>query len=119
MSGLVQAGTLTLTDFYEIERPHASPVLDAFLDNLYEDLEAAVEHTPGGWLRKKVDHDRWRRRFEYHRLELDGLLLDYLASGGSPAKAITVRAAIEPLLLDDVADTTYISREVATALNLP
>jgi hypothetical protein len=113
---LVQAGALTFKEFLATKKPDVSPALQTFLDMVYEDLEAAVEHTPGWWLLRGVDLKRWRQQLEYHRVELDKLLLDYLASGGSPTIAVATREAIEARLMDGVADTSYVAREVSEAI---
>lgn len=42
---------------------------------LFEDIENAVQHTPGSWLTKGVNSDVWRTQIEYATIVCDCLLL--------------------------------------------
>ena len=48
---------------------------DPFLTSVYEDLEEAVEHQPGFWLRKGVNLPLWRKSLEFLKVLLDFHLL--------------------------------------------
>lgn len=111
------AGALTLDEYHYAERPTGeSPPLVSFLKKVYLDIEEAVEHTPGRWLRHGVNHERWRHQVEYHRMELDNLLLDHLGAGGSVAKAVIAYRKVSQLLRDGESSTSYIRQELSTSL---
>jgi hypothetical protein len=42
-----------------------------FFKAVHGDIQQAVEHTAGHWLRGGIDHKQWKRQYEYHLLVLD------------------------------------------------
>ena len=89
-------GEITLDDFYA-RRP-SSESRDRFLEQVLEDLEDGILHTPGRLLRGGLNRRAWERSREYLLIYLDLCLLD--ASGSSPSDAdlLRCRAAIDASL---------------------
>ena len=42
-----------------------------FLELLFHDLEIALEHMPGYFLKKGTNIEKWENSMEYHRLKID------------------------------------------------
>lgn len=69
------AGQLKIEQLHE-SWPQAANAHQFFLD-VFEDLEVAVEHTPGRLFSSQVDLKAWRGTEEYLDLYIDSLLLDH------------------------------------------
>jgi hypothetical protein len=88
----VLAAEISLDDL-QARRP-AKPS-DPFLEQVLDDLEDAVEHTPGRLLRRGPDQAAWKRSPEYLTVYADWCLLDERTAGVSGDELLRWRAAIE------------------------
>lgn len=79
-------GTISLDDFYR-EWPSGGE-RDAFSQTLHDDLEDAIQHTPGTWFAGKVDAIKWKQCPEYFVIYLD---LQLLRSGEEFSKLLAIR----------------------------
>jgi len=50
---------------------------DPFLRQVYEDIEDGVEHIPGSFFKRKIDHESWESSEMYFVLYVDLLLLSH------------------------------------------
>ncbi len=74
---LIQAlnGNLYLPVFYDVWPNEVNN--NPWFETIYEDLEEAIQHTPGFFIKKGVDYNTWCKSYEYHVLIIDYLLLKY------------------------------------------
>lgn len=79
-------GTISLDDFYR-EWPNGDE-RDAFSQTLHDDLEDAIQHTPGTWFAGKVDATKWKQCPEYFVIYLD---LQLLRSGEDLSKLLAIK----------------------------
>ena len=70
-------GTLELTELYD-NWPEELSGID-FFENVYDDIESAVEHLPGNILTGKPDLDKFSRTKYYYNLLIDFELLKQLS----------------------------------------
>jgi hypothetical protein len=89
-------GEITLDDFYA-RRP-SSESRDRFLEQVLEDLEDGILHTPGRILRGGVDRRAWERSPEYFLIYLDSCLLDDRVSQHTSDDLLDCRAAVQASL---------------------
>ena len=69
----VLEGAISREDFYR-EWP-CDREKGSFWESLYNDLEDAIQHTPGTWFAGKVDLSQWKQCWEYFVVYLDLLLV--------------------------------------------
>jgi len=62
---------------------------------VFADLVDGVEHTPGYWLRREVNHQAWRREPMYHQLRVDLSLLQE-GETDNDGLLLSCRAKLEP-----------------------
>jgi hypothetical protein len=79
-------GVISLDDFYRAWPCNKDK--GSFCKVLYDDLEDAIQHTPGTWFAGKIDLSKWKQCYEYFVVYLDLLLLK---SGENPTKLLEVR----------------------------
>ena len=88
----VLAGRLSL-DAFEARRPSAGS--DPFLQQVLEDLEDGIEHTPSRWLGGGVDRRAWERSPEFLAVYLDCCLLGARTAAHSADDLLQWRATID------------------------
>jgi hypothetical protein len=89
-------GEIWLDDFYARRDSLGSP--GAFLEQVLDDIEDGIEHTPGRLLRGGLNRRAWERSREYLLIYLDLCLLDASGSSHSDADLLGCRAAIDASL---------------------
>jgi hypothetical protein len=96
----VLAGEITLDAFYE-RRPSPG---DPFLDQVLEDLEDAIQHTPSRLLRGGVDRPAWERSPERRLVVLDHALLGECGPEHGADALLRCRSAIDDAFEDPPTD---------------
>lgn len=72
-----EKGLLQREEFYQLW-PGDEKSSDPFLEQLFEDLESAIEHLPGSLLSGKVNLSRWRSSSDYRHIVADRQVLSKL-----------------------------------------
>lgn len=65
------SGDLSLEDFHNRWPEPGDPLIDA----IFEETEDTIEHVPGSWLTRGIDHARFRESIPYKTLVVDEQLL--------------------------------------------
>lgn len=78
-----EKGLLQREEFYQLW-PGGDRSVDPFLEQLFEDLESAVEHIPGSLLSGEVNLSQWRSSGDYRRIAADQQVVTMLGVKSSP-----------------------------------
>ena len=91
-------GIISLDDFYLLWPEDFAG--NAFFERVYDDIEALIEHTPGGLWSDKILSEEVLRMQEAKFVKVDLIIIKHIKSLTSPDKLIELR---EKLLKSDLA----------------
>lgn len=98
----------------ELEARGPAQPSDPFLRQVLDDLEDAVEHIPGRFLGRGIDHAAWERSTQYLTVFLDWCLLDERTARVSGDVLLRWHAEIEAA--HEIVSTEDVEREIDSLL---